>query len=142
MRITFQYYKNSVLASIISIFGCVLCYVGVIALIYTLIYIVLGKESTVDEIISYVITAAWGIFLIHISEQVSKKKEFKKWLQMNAEINLEDRIKASADFAVKAYNSCPNKYNLKFITDLNPEAGAYIVASIGKSVKKKHKKSD
>lgn len=126
MKIT--YYKNSFWASVVNILG----YGFIIMAIGGIFAITDGDASVIEGILILVIFGGIGGLLIHLAEQISEKKVFKDWLKANAGINLEEQIKASEDFAFKVYNACPNKYNLKFITSLNSEAGAQIAASIGR----------
>lgn len=111
----FLYYKNSILASIFSIFGSGFVAMGVMFVI---------EEG---EIVGAIVMAALGIAMILLGRNISQNKAFKKWWkQQIEEKGLVPHIVASMDIAVQIYNKNPGTRALKKIRQLNPAAADWI----------------
>lgn len=107
------WYRNSFLASIVSILGCVL---GMLAAMLLVGSIFLGG----------IVLAAIAVGLIALGKQISVNKEFEAWWKQVRKNNLEPAIRSSRDAAVDVYNLNPEKRTLEKIRQLNPEAARYI----------------
>lgn len=116
------WYRNSFLASIISIFGCLFC-IGAIA------GCVEGDPSMLALLIPGVPLMIWG-------RNISHNKAFKKWWKQITDANLEPQIAASVQTAIAVYNKNPQERTLKKIAELNPAAAEAIRAQLAKQKKK------
>lgn len=113
------WYKNSFLASVMSILGCILVLVG---------FGISGEgdlAATAGLIICGIPLIVWG-------KIISNNKAFKKWWKQVTDSNLETQIAQNIDTAVAIYNKNPQKRTLKKIAELNPAAAAQIQSSIKK----------
>lgn len=120
------YYRNSLLASLVSILGCILCLSGIYAAIE-------GEFEALSLLIVGVPIVIWG-------KIISKNKEFKKWWQEIEENNLVPQIASSVDTAALIYSKNPDKRTLKKIEELNPAAAQCIKTSIEANKANKNKK--
>ena len=114
------WYKNSFLASVVSIGGSVLA-LGGIAMI--------NDSETGTGILMIVI----GIALMICGKLISNDKAFKKWWKQVKNAGLEPQIAQSTETAIAVYNKNPNQKTLKKIAQLNPAAAERIAAEISKS---------
>ncbi len=114
------FYKNSVLASIVSILGCLAITIAV----------VVGLETGIDaDGISLIVV---GVALAVAGKVISKNKQFKTWWKQVTDAKLDEAMKTDANLAVKVYNKNPKKRTLKMIAQLNPAAAQYIEAQKAK----------
>lgn len=109
------YYKNSFVASMISIVGCMLIIMGV-ADGFQIVPILLG----IPFLIGGKLYSNW----------VADRKAFKKWWKQVKDANLEPRIAESAELAFEIYQKNPEKRTLEKIRTLNPTAAALIEKSL------------
>lgn len=118
-RIT--YYKNSFLASVISIISSFLGMFGFAMLAVCF----LSKDfSDLPEIL---LTLAIALVGGAIASSISKNKSNTQWWQEQIiQKNLEGEIKNSVDFCFKVYNANPNQWTLHKIEQLNPNGAAQI----------------
>ena len=118
-RIT--YYKNSFLASVISIISSFLGMFGFAMLAGCF----LSKDfSDLPEIL---LTLAIALGGGAIASSISKNKSNTQWWQEQIiQKNLEGEIKNSVDFCFKVYNANPNQWTLQKIEQLNPNGAAQI----------------
>lgn len=107
------FYKNSFLASVLSILGCICILVVAVDFSY----------YSADVIVP-AITA--GIALLICGKLVSNEKVFKTWWKKVRAAGLEEQIKTDASVARMVYEKYPKKRTLKEIAKLNPEAAAQI----------------
>lgn len=119
------WYKNSFLASLVSIFGCVCCISAIAGCVE-------GDPSTLALLLP-------GIPLMIWAKVISENKAFKKWWKQVTDNNLEPQIASSVQTAIAVYNKNPQERTLKKIEALNPAAGAQIRAQLAqkKAAKKK-----
>jgi len=113
-------YTNSLIASIISLFGCGMIMVGI--------------ASFSDSILMAIIFIAVGFALAVWARQISENKSFKKWWKQVKDNNLEPVIAKDLNTAIAIYNKNPDYRTLQKIAELNPSFAAYIQQNI---VKKK-----
>ncbi len=111
----FLFYKNSFLASVLSILGCVLI----------LVTIMTFEEY---ELYEAAIPLLLGVALNVAGKLVSNEKVFKKWWKQVKDLGYEEQIKTSFEVAQMVYSKNPRKRTLKEIAKLNPAAVAYIEA--------------
>ena len=114
------YYKNSLLASIVSIIGCVFAIVLVVEF---------DSYDFATEVLPMGLLAI--AFLVG-GKMISNHKAFKTWWKQVEKANLIDAIKTDVSVAKTIYSKNPKPATLKKIEALNPEAAAQIRASIGK----------
>jgi hypothetical protein len=105
------FYKNSFIASIISITGCMLIMAG-IASGFNILMILAGIP-----------------FLIG-GHEYSEYVAFKKWWKKVVEANLVPEIAKSTSTAIQIYNKNPGTRTLKKIRELNSQAAANIEAQL------------
>lgn len=105
----FFYYQNSLLASVVSIFGCLL--------------VLMGLLDAVDE--KYLIIVL-GIAFMICGKLISNRKAFKKWWEQVEAAGLEERIKTDIALAKAVYSKNPIRATLKKIESLNPAAAEAI----------------
>lgn len=119
------WYKNSFLASVVSILGCVFMMCAIMGLVE-------GEPAML-------LLALIGIPLLIWARQISNNKAFKKWWKQIEDKHLEPQIAQSAEFAMMIYNKNPQKRTLKKISQLNPVAAQWIEKNIAdqKAAKKK-----
>ncbi len=108
-----RWYKNSFLASAISIIGCLMIMGGILTL---------ADEMVTEGIIFIVIGLALAIW----GKQISANKAFKTWWKQVTDADLEPKIAQSTDVAIQVYNKNPQKRTLKKIAELNPAAAENI----------------
>ena len=109
------WYKNSFLASVVSILGCILVIAG---------FGVSGEgdmATTAGLIICGIPLIIWG-------KIISNSKSFKKWWKQVVDANLVPQICQDVNTAIAVYNKNPQKRTLKKIAELNPAAAAQIQA--------------
>lgn len=110
------WYRNSFLASVVSIFGCVIAVGGIS-------YIVDG-----NGVLAGVVMFVVGIVLAAIGKQISEDKSNKKWLKELQSKGLDGQVRASAEAANQLYNANPCDFTLKYIQSVNPAAAQQIAA--------------
>ena len=117
-------YKNSFVASILSMCGYGLAMVGLIV-------------AFTESIAGGVIVALIGVGLAFWGAKVSENKQFRMWKQKIEADGMANRIKEDVKVAAMAYNSNPNKKTLAYISQLNPVAGELITDKIRSSKNQK-----
>ena len=110
------WYKNSVLASIVSVLGCVMAMGGIATF---------SDDSTaaVCLILIGVALAVWG-------KQISNNKAFKKWWKQVEDNNLETVIAKDLNTAIAVYHKNPQSRTIKKIATLNPSFAEHIRKNI------------
>ncbi len=108
-----RWYKNSFLASAVSIIGCI----SILAGIYGIV-----DETITEGVIAIVI----GLALAILGKQISDNKAFKTWWKQVTDANLEPQIAQSVNIAIQVYSKNPQKRTLKKIAELNPAAAESI----------------
>lgn len=108
-----RWYKNSFLASVVSIIGCIAILAGIYGI---------AEETVAEGVVAIVVGLALAILGKHISEN----KSFKTWWKQVTDANLEPQIAQSLDIAIQIYNKNPQKRTLKKIAELNPAAAENI----------------
>lgn len=111
------YYKNSFLASVVSILGCIFVVCGIMML----------TEGDVAESIPLIIL---GLPFLIGGRIISDNKAFKKWWKQVEDANLEPQIAQDLNTAVAVYNKNPQNRTLKKIESVNPAAAEHIRQSI------------
>lgn len=106
------YYRNSILASIISIFGGV-------SVIISLSEIGTAWPMTI-------IGLAMCILGKIISNSKADNKAFETWWDTMIGTGKVARMKSDQELCVEVYNENPGKRTLKKIREINPEAGEQI----------------
>lgn len=113
------YYRNSFLASIVSMFGCGMALYGIMMI----------KEGEVGGGLCAILAAV--PFLLG-GKWISNNKTFNKWWKQVKDANLEPEISKSIGIAIEIYNKNPGKRTLEKIRELNPAAAAQIEKSLSK----------
>lgn len=108
-----RWYKNSFLASVVSIIGCLAILAGIYGIV---------DETIAEGVVCIVIGLALAIW----GKQISESKAFKTWWKQVTDANLEPKIAQSTDVAIQVYNKNPQKRTLKKIAELNPAAAENI----------------
>ena len=118
-----RWYKNSFLASLVSIIGCLMI-VGGIGCFTTSI------GGAIAFIIIGFVLAVWG-------KNISDNKAFKTWWQQVVDAGLVPQIARDTTTAIAIYNKNPQNRTLQKIRELNPAAAQQIQASIDSHKAKK-----
>ena len=117
-----RWYKNSFLASLVSIIGCLMIVGGIASfgadVVTAIIFIVIGM-----------VLAVWG-------KNISDNKAFKTWWQQIADAGLIPQIAQNTSVAIDIYRKNPQHRTLQKIRELNPAAAQQIQASIDAQKKK------
>lgn len=116
------WYKNSFLASVVSIFGCV--------------FVITAISGCLEGEYAALLLAIPGIALLIWARKISHDKEFKKWWQQIIDNNLQPQIATSVQTALAIYNKNPQERTLKKIAELNPAAAQHIRQSLAAQKKK------
>ena len=118
-----RWHKNSFLASVVSIIGCLMIVGGIASfgadIATAIIFIVIGFAL-----------AVWG-------KNISDKKAFKTWWQQVVDAGLVSQIAQNTATAIAVYNKNPQSRTLQKIRELNPAAAQQIQASIDAKKTKK-----
>ena len=112
-----RYYKNSVLASLVSIFGCAFIYIGAMGCLQE-------HEPAALALVPI------GLLPFYAASKISEHKAFRKWRKTLREKGVEEQMRSDLPLAVSVYNSNPGKSTQKYIATLNPAAGQYIASSL------------
>lgn len=108
------YYRNSILASIISITGC--------------IFVIMSIAEFSD---------AWpatfiGLAMCMLGKGISVNKAFKTWWDTVVGTGKAAQMRTDQELCVEVYNKNPGKRTLKKIREINPVAGEWIEQHISK----------
>ena len=114
------YYKNSVLASAVSIIGCIFAVVLVV------------EFESYDFVTESLPLALIALTFLIGGKLISNCKAFKTWWKQVEKANLIDAIKTDVSVAKTIYSKNPKPATLKKIEALNPAAALQIRAGIGK----------
>lgn len=107
------WYRNSFLASLVSIAGCIAAMVAILLF-------------TSGEIMGGILVAAIAAGLLYGAKLISEKRSFDKWWKQVERANLEPEIRRSRETAVEIYKKNPEQRTLEKIRALNPGAAKYI----------------
>ena len=113
------FYKNSFLASVVSILGCICVMVGVLE------FDMLHTEELITVFAIGAALLIWG-------KKISADKSFKKWWKQVEDANLINAIRTDSNVAITIYQKNPCKATLKKIQELNPAAAELIAQSKAK----------
>lgn len=102
------YYRNSILASIISILGCTCIIVSI------------------PEIAVAWPAAIVGLGVCVLGKMISVNKSFKTWWDTVIGTGMAARMRTEREVCVEVYNQNPGKRTLKKIREINPEAAGWI----------------
>lgn len=117
-------YKNSIVASILSVIGYTFLMIGIVVAV---------NESVPGGII----IALLGVGLAIWGARISEKKQFRTWKNKIESTGLTGRIREDVNVAVMVYNSNPSKQSLSYISQLNPVAGELIAENLRSRRKQK-----
>ena len=109
-------YTNSLLASVISLFGCGMIMVGI--------------ASFGDNVLEALFFIVVGFGLAVWARMISDEKSFKKWWKQVKDKNLEPVIARDLNTAIAIYQKNPNVRTINEIEKLNPSFAAYIRQNI------------
>lgn len=112
------WYKNSFLASLVSIIGCITA-VG-------------GIATFSEDVAGAIALIAVGVALAIWGRSISKNKSFKKWWKQIEDNNLETAIARDLNTAIAIYQKNPDKRTIKKIGELNPQFATYIEEKVAK----------
>ena len=115
------WYKNSFLASLVSILGSVMA-------LSSIAMIMEGGENAGAGIAMMVA----GVAMIIWGKKISKNKAFKKWWKQIEDNNLEDAVKTDLNTAITIYKKNPTKRTIQEIAKLNPQFATYITQNVAK----------
>ena len=117
-RVRIKFYKNSFLASLISIFGSMMIALGICLLF----------EDLTAGIIFVVSGAVFSLWASAISE----RKRFKLWIKDLKKKGAIEQLSSSRELCWQMYQANPNKRTIKFIAKHNPVVAEEILSSLKK----------
>lgn len=107
-------YKNSIIASVLSLAGTILALGGVVSLVSS-------------EPAGGIVLILLGVAMMLWASSISERKAFRTWLKAAKEkADIDGMIRASESSAITVYNLRPGKSMLRYICGINHEAGAQI----------------
>lgn len=107
-------YKNSIIASVLSLAGTILALGGVVSLVS-------GEPA------GGIVLILLGVAMMLWASSISERKAFQTWLKAAKEkADIDGMIRASESSAITVYNLRPGKSMLRYICGINHEAGAQI----------------
>ncbi len=117
MKVPIRIYKNSFLASTLSILSSLTMIICVAAF--------LGRA-----ILEGILLLILGVALLFAAEYVSEKKCFKLWIRKLEANGMLAKVAEDNSAAVAMYNANPKKMTLAYIQKLNPDAAAIIAREL------------
>lgn len=106
-------YKNSILASLVSIFGY--CFMlGGIAIAFDC------------EILGGIVMFLMGIGLAALASVISSRAQFRQWIKKLKKDGIIDRARQDVTLAIRIFDANPTKQTLRYIRELNPTAAEQI----------------
>ena len=114
------YYKNSILASIVSIIGCIFAIV------------LITQFEDYDFATEVVPLGLLSLSFLVGGKLISNHKAFKTWWKQVEKADLVDKIRTDIATAKYVYSKNPKNATLKKIEQLNPAAADAIRADNGK----------
>ena len=112
------WYKNSFLASVVSIIGGIMFFGGI--------------ATFASNVAGAIAMMAVGVVLMIWGKRISDNKAFKKWWKQVEDNNLESAIAQNLNTAITIYQKNPQKRTIKKIEELNPQFATYITENIAK----------
>ena len=106
------FYRNSILASIISIIGCA-------AVLVSIPEIAVAWPATIV-----------GVAMCILANTISDNKAFKTWWDTVIGTGVAARMKTERELCIEVYKKNPKKQTLKKIREINPEAAEWIEQNI------------
>ena len=113
----FFWYKNSFLASVVSIFGCGLVMAGIV---------MFGEGVGGEDVGGVVAMILIGVALAIWGKVISGNKAFKKWWKQVKDNNLESAVASDLNTAIAVYQKNPQERTIKKIATLNPAFAEHI----------------
>ena len=113
------FYKNSFLASVVSVLGCVFVMVAIVEFEY------LDMETIVPCVLAGVALMIWG-------KVISNNKAFKTWWKELEKKGVIAQLPNDTNLAIKVYQANPKSKTLNKIRELNPVAAQTIEQNIVK----------
>lgn len=107
------FYRNSILASVISVLSCALSAGG----------LMLCFSGDLGLGIPFILLGLPGVLGARI---LNDNKEFKKWWENTVGPELAQEVSQSREAAIALYNQNPQRRTIRKIAELNPEAAAHI----------------
>ena len=111
----FLYYKNSFLASAVSVFGCIIIF--------------MGFQDVFTDRVPFIVL---GVALLGVGKVISNRKAFKTWWKQVEKLGLDEKMKTDYTVAKLVYDKNPKHVTLKKIESINPEAAQLIREQTGK----------
>ena len=106
-------YKNSILASLLSLAGYFMIAGGIMA-------------AFNGEVVPGIVLALLGIGVSWLAAWLSSQIQFLKWLRQLKKKNIPELAKSDASLALQIYQANPTKQTLRYVRKLNPTAASYI----------------
>ena len=110
-------YKNSFLATLVSICG----YIGVVCGVMVMFE---------GDIAAGILMLAVGIGLAVWASKISQNKQFKTWKKQVEVKGLVPGVQSSVQTAIQVYNTNPSTKTLNYIRTLNPAAAENIAQQL------------
>lgn len=110
-------YKNSILASIISIFSYLIMLGGIMI-------------AFDGEILGGILLFVAGVGVAALAAWVSQQASFRKWIKKLKKDGIIDRARTDGNLAVQIYNANPKPQTLKYLRSVNPAAAEHIARQV------------
>lgn len=129
-RVRIRVYKNSALATVVSIIGC----------FFELGGITVMANGGAGNLLGGFLLALWGVAHFAVAERLSDYAQYRIWKrQIEQKVDVE-RIAHDNELAIQVYQTNPCKRVLKYIQNLNPTAAEQIQQQIAAEGKQKKPK--
>ena len=128
MIIKYTAYKNSVLATILSLLGSLSAGGGMLILVSAIFV----RDSELDlgpAFIGFLVLFLLGVALMWAAKCTSERKQSRALIKAIKKNGLEEQIFNSVEVALSVYKRYPTKRMKKYISALNPQAGQIIQMS-------------
>lgn len=106
-------YKNSILASLVSIMG------------YGFMVGGLGMAFG-GEILGGIVLFLMGLGCAALASVISERAQFRQWIRKLKKDGIIDRARQDTALAIQIFQANPTKQTLRYIRKLNPTAAEYI----------------
>lgn len=119
MRLPIGFYRNSILANIISLFGSAWSLAGVCVAIS-------------EDVVAGIILAVVGVSCLFWANLINERAVFKKWIKKLKKEGVVEQLSTSDEMCIAVYNANPCKKTIKYIRKYNPTVAERLLNEIKK----------
>ena len=119
MRVPFMFYKGSIFATLISIFGSVFCLTGV-------------AVAVNEDIVTGIILIVVGVVCLFLAGRIHERAIFRKWIEKLKKAGVLEQLPTSVEACIAVYKANPCKRTIKFISKYNPAIAEKLLSEVNK----------